>query len=109
MFLVPQVTLQAFDKWVVDFVGPINPPRKLMGAHYIIIETNQLTRWDEATPLKDCTVVTTARFLFDHVVTRFRCPQILVSNKGTQFVNKLIDKLTEEFQIQYRKTTTYHP
>ena len=26
--LVPQITLQAFDKWVVDFVGPISPVGK---------------------------------------------------------------------------------
>jgi hypothetical protein len=35
-----QVTLQAFEKWVVDFVGPINPQLRRIGARYIIVATD---------------------------------------------------------------------
>ena len=43
MQLVPQLTLQAFYKWVVDFVGPISLAGKCMGARYIITVTDYLT------------------------------------------------------------------
>ena len=80
-------------------MGHINPIGKETGAQYIITSIYYLTRWDEATPVKDYTAVTTAKFLFDHVMTRFGCPKFLISDQGMHFFNQLIEKLTEEFQI----------
>ena len=97
MPLVPQITLHAFDKFDVDFVGPISPAGKRTGARYFIIVTNYLTRWEEVVPSKDCTTMKTTDFLFENVVTRFGFSKILISDQGTHFVNQLIEKLTDEF------------
>ena len=105
MPLAPQITLHAFDKWKVDFVGPISPPGKQTGACCIITTIDYLTKWAEAAPVKDCTATTVAKFLFENVVTRFGCPKILISNQGTHFVNKLIVELTAKYQIHHKKTT----
>jgi hypothetical protein len=60
MTLVPQLTLQDFDKLEIDFVGPINPLVKRSGARYIIIVTYYLSRWVEAEPVRDCNINTIA-------------------------------------------------
>jgi hypothetical protein len=39
MPLRPQVSLQVFHKWEIDFVGSIHPPAKRSGARYIITAT----------------------------------------------------------------------
>jgi len=48
MPLVPQVTLQAFDKWAIDFFRHINPLGKRISARYIITVTNYIKKCVEA-------------------------------------------------------------
>ena len=109
MPLVPQITLQIFDKWFVDFVGHISRAGKRIGARYIITATNHVTRWAEAMPVKDFTAVTNMNFLFEILVTWFGFPKILITDQGTHFVNQLIEELIDEFHIYHRRTTPYNP
>ena len=37
--LQPQLVIETFERWALDFVGPINPPARHTGAHYIITVT----------------------------------------------------------------------
>jgi transposase InsO family protein len=90
-------------------VGPINPPSKRRGQRYIIIATEYLKRWAEATPLKDCSVETTTHFLFEQVITRFGCPSILMSDQGAHFIKNTINFMIEESEVHHQKRTPYHP
>ena len=104
----PQMSLQPFEKWVIDFVGPIQSPGKKTGALFIITATEYLTRWAEAQPVKGYTGATTTKFLFEYVLTRFGCPKILMSDHSTHFLNETISALTEEFQVYHQESTPYH-
>jgi hypothetical protein len=103
------MTLQAFEKWAIDFVGPINPLEKCTRAKYIITATEYLTRWVEAREIKDCSETTTACFIFDDIITIYGFPKTLMSDQGTHFINKRMEALTEEFAVHHQKSTPYHP
>ena len=96
MPLQPQMMQQPFNKWAINFVGPIELRGKT-GVRYIITATEYLTRWAKAWPVKNCMAATAAKFLFMNVLTRFGCPKILISNRETHFLNETISVLTEEF------------
>eukprot|EP00253_Pinus_taeda_P016627 PITA_16627 len=63
--LNPQMTLQPFKKWAIDFVGPIKSQGKT-GARYIITAMEYFTRWEEVKLVKHYIGVTAAKFLFEH-------------------------------------------
>jgi transposase InsO family protein len=109
MPLAPHITLQAFEKWAIDFVGPINPPGKRTGARYIITVIKYLTRWAKARAVKDYSATIAACFIFDYIITKFGCPKVLTSDQGIHFINKTVESLTKEFAVHHQKSTPYHP
>ena len=62
----------------------------------------------EVQAVKDCTVDTTTHFIFEHILTRFGCPKIFMSDRDMHFVNEIIQALTEEVRIHHAKSTPYY-
>ena len=67
-----------------------------------------MTKWAEALATKTDDAKTVAKFIYENIITRFGCPKELVSNRGTHFLNDIIEQLTNKFLIKHRKTTLYH-
>jgi hypothetical protein len=98
-----------FEIWAIDFVGPFPKREKISGEKYIITTVEYLTKWAEAEPVKNCTKETTAKFIYENIVTRLDCPLTIINDQGTHFINNTIEVLLKKFLIDHRKMTAYHP
>ena len=106
MPLQPQVHLEPFEKWALDFIGSINPTSN--GKRYILVCTDYVTKWAEAKALVRATEQTVVNFLFEEIFVRYGVPREIVTDQGTQFTSKLVKDIIEKYQIKHRRSTPYH-
>ena len=109
MPLVPILARVPFEKWGIDFVGPIAPASCNGQKRYILVAIDYVTKWTEAIATKNDNANIVATFLYENIITRFGCPKELVSDRGNHFINNTIAALTTKYEIKHRKTTPYNP
>jgi hypothetical protein len=107
MPLNPQVVLEPFERWALDFIGPINPPSNQKV--YIVVCTDYMTKWVEAKALHRETEEAVIDFLFKDIFTRFGMPRELVTDGGPPFTSHGFKATLQKYHIQQRMTTAYHP
>ena len=76
---------------------------------YIVVATEYLTKWAEAKAVKTDTAVHAATFMYENIISRFHCLKIMVSDRGSHFLNELFEEMTVKFRINHQNTTPYHP
>jgi hypothetical protein len=92
MPLQAQVVIEPFEKWALDFVGPINPTSK--NKKYILVCTDYVTKWVEEKDLQAASEQSVVDFLFNDIFTRFGVPREIVTDQGTQFTSNLVKAVT---------------
>ena len=109
MPLSTNLATQPFEEWGIDFVGPISLAAINSQARYIIVATDYFTKWVEARATHKVDARSTAKFLYEQVISCYGCPLELISDRGAHFLNEVIASLMTEFMIIHRKSSAYYP
>src|SRR6266542_5247507 len=100
------VLMDIFERWGIDIVRPL--PQIEDGYRYIVVAIDYFSRWSEARPLIHANARQVAKFIYEEIICRFSTPRVLQSDRGTHFVNEVIQELTDKFWIQHSLSLPYH-
>eukprot|EP00253_Pinus_taeda_P007728 PITA_07728 len=106
MPLRPQLVIEPFERWALDFVGPINPSSNQRT--YILVATDYVTKWVEAESFPKATEDSVIQFLF-HLFVRYGLPRELITDGGPQFVGNKFAATLNNYHVHHKITTPYHP
>ncbi|GJS22562.1 reverse transcriptase domain-containing protein [Tanacetum coccineum] len=97
------------EPWFADFanylVGPFPKSHKF---EYILVAVDYVSKWAEAQslPTNDAQVVIT---FLNKLFCQFGMPKALISDRGTHFYNKIMEKTMKRYGVNHRFSTSYHP
>ena len=67
------------------------------------------SKWCEAFPLKTMEAVEIADILYNEIICRYGAPDSIVSDRGANFMSKVIKHICNIFQITKEATSSYYP
>lgn len=90
----------------IDHVGPLQTSEDFK---YILVIIDHFSRWAIAVPVRDTEAPTTALALYEEVYNRFGVPKMLISDRGSSFVNAAIALLHAKLGVKHLFASAYHP
>jgi hypothetical protein len=74
-------------------------------AFTVLMTIDYTTKWVEARALHTNINAMVARFIYDYIFTRFKCP--LFIDQGMHFINDAIKHVTSHLLLKHSNFTTY--
>ncbi|XP_072077868.1 uncharacterized protein [Arachis hypogaea] len=81
-------------------------PRQL---RYLIVTIDYYTKWIEAEPLASIIAAQCQKFFWRHFITRFGVLEIVISDNGTQFVDRRFKEFLKGLCISHLFSSVEHP
>ena len=100
-------TTNVWEQIAMDVVGPVTESNS--GMKYILVLSDYASRFVMTIPMKDQKAHTIARHLVQRIYTKFGPPNRVLTDKGTNFLSKLIAEVCSLFKMKQIRTTSYHP
>jgi hypothetical protein len=98
---------RSFKMIGIDCIGPL--PKCNSGKRFIVIATDYVSKWVEARAIKNKTASEIAKFLVEEIFCRHGPVQVIRSDQGLEFMNKLVKLTTKLFESKMRYSSPYHP
>jgi hypothetical protein len=67
-------------KWGLNFIVLIKLTRRITRKINKLVATNYVTKWVKAKALRTNTIVVITKFLYEYILTIFRCPLTIVTD-----------------------------
>jgi len=102
----PRIPKLPFEMISLDFKGPFI--RSTTGHQYLLVVTDQLSKFVMLYKLRKADAKTTVRILED-LFLLFGVPRIVIHDNGSVFLSKLFVDMLGKYFVTQQKTPLYHP
>ncbi|XP_070013004.1 uncharacterized protein [Nicotiana sylvestris] len=92
----------------MDVIGSIKPAAS-NGHRFILVAIDYFTKWVEAASYKVVTNKVMTDFVRDCIVCRFRIPESIITNNGSNLNKDLMKAMCKSFKIRQKNSTVYRP
>ena len=79
------------------------------GNIYILLTVDYVSKWVEASACPRNDANTVVGFIQRNILSRFRAPRTIISDEGSNFANKVFEKLMSRYGIRHLMGLAYHP